>query len=125
MAMTAHLLYRAWDETRCASVSPLVIAEIIRGEIGFEGLLISDDLTMEALSGTPAERARAVIAAGCDVALHGSGELRDSEAVAAAAGEMSEAALARLERAMARCAVEATADCPALAAKRDALLAYA
>ena len=58
MAMTAHVLYPAWDAERPASVSPTVIGEVIRGEIGFDGLLMSDDLAMEALTGTPAERAR-------------------------------------------------------------------
>ena len=58
MAMTAHVLYPAWDAERPATLSPTIIADVIRGEIGFDGLLMSDDLAMEALSGTPAERAR-------------------------------------------------------------------
>jgi beta-N-acetylhexosaminidase len=126
MAMTAHVLYPAWDAERCASVSPAIIAEVIRGEIGFEGLLMSDDLVMAALEGTPAERARAVIAAGCDVALFCSGVLAENEAVAGALGGISEAAAARLERAMAGISGKASAQgYAALAAKRDALLAYA
>ncbi len=126
MAMTAHLLYPAWDATCPASVSPMIIEEVIRGEIGYDGLLMSDDLVMKALSGTMAERAQAVLAAGCDLALHCSGDPAEMEAVAAAAGTMSAAALSRLERAMA--AVAGNASLPSyaeLAAKRDALLAYA
>jgi len=125
MAMTAHVLYPAWDEALPASVSPTIIATIIRGAIGFDGLLMSDDLVMAALSGTPGERAAAVIAAGCDVALYCSGVLAENEAVAGALGAMSEAGLERLARAMARTGRGAAADYAALATKRDALLAYA
>jgi len=126
MAMTAHILYPAWDAERCATLSPTVIGEVIRGEIGFDGLLMSDDLAMKALSGTLAERAKAAIAAGCDVVLHCSGVPADNEAIAGALGTMSGAATARLERAMAGVAGEASAQGYAeLAAKRDALLAYA
>jgi beta-N-acetylhexosaminidase len=126
MAMTAHVLYRALDEESCASLSTRIVADVIRGEIGFDGLLLSDDLTMEALSGPPGERAAAAIAAGCDLVLHGSGRLEDSREVAESAGTMTGAALERLERAMARCAAKASAPgYEPLAAKRDALLAYA
>lgn len=124
MAMTAHLLYTAWDPERPATLSPTIIADIIRTRIGFEGLLMSDDLAMEALSGTLADRARAAIAAGCDVALHCSGVLAESAAVASAAGEMKAAALERLIRAMARTGNASGQSYEALAAKRDALLAY-
>ncbi len=126
MAMTAHVLYPAWDAERPATVSPTVIGEVIRGEIGFQGLLMSDDLAMEALSGSPAERARAALAAGCDLALHCSGVPAENEAVAGALGAMSEAAAARLERAMAGIAGKSSGrGFEALAAKRDALLAHA
>lgn len=125
MAMTAHVLYPAWDAARPASVSPTIIADIIRGRIGFDGLLMSDDLAMEALAGTLTERASAVIAAGCDVALHGSGVLAESEAVAAAAGSMTASSSGRLVRAMGRTGKAMAADPVALAAKRDALLAFA
>jgi beta-N-acetylhexosaminidase len=125
MAMTAHLLYPAWDAERPATLSPRIIADIIRTRIGFDGLLMSDDLAMEALTGTLAERAGAAIAAGCDVALHCSGVLAESEQVAAAAGEMSAAAAARLVRAMARTGTVSGRKYEALAAKRDALLSYA
>lgn len=125
MAMTAHLLYPAWDPNRPATLSPKIIADIIRTRIGFGGLLMTDDLAMEALTGTLAERARAAIAAGCDVALHCSGVLAESQEVAAAAGAMSAAALERLARAMARTGQTSAQSYEALAAKRDALLAYA
>jgi len=125
MAMTAHVLYPAWDAERPASVSPTIIAGVIRGEIGFDGLLMSDDLAMEALAGTPAERAAAVIAAGCDIALFCSGVLAENEAVAGALTEIGDVASARLARAMGRSGKTGAQDYAALAAKRDALLAYA
>jgi beta-N-acetylhexosaminidase len=125
MAMTAHLLYPAWDAERPATLSPTIIAEIIRTRIGFDSLLMSDDLGMEALTGSLAERARGAIAAGCDVALHCSGVLAEGEEVAAAAGEMGAAAAERLARAMARTGKASGQGYDALAAKRDALLAYA
>ncbi len=125
MAMTAHLLYRAWDPDRCATLSPIVIGEVIRGRIGFDGLLMSDDIAMEALKGTPGERAAAAISAGVDIVLHCSGEIADSEAVVAALEDMSDTTRERLDRAM---AWPAAAESPAqaeLAARRDALLALA
>jgi beta-N-acetylhexosaminidase len=125
MAMTAHLLYPAWDAGSPATLSPTIIAEIIRARIGFDGLLMSDDLGMEALTGSLAERAAAAIAAGCDVALHCSGVLAESEKVAGAAGEIGSAAAERLGRAMARTGKGSGQGYEALAAKRDALLAYA
>ena len=104
----------------------MVIEQVIREKIGFDGLLMSDDLAMGALSGPPAERARAAIDAGCDIALYCSGILEENEAVAAALGEMGDAASARLERALARIAERRDpVDYQALAAKRDLLLSYA
>jgi beta-N-acetylhexosaminidase len=81
-AMTAHVVYDAYDSLP-ATISKKIIAEIIRGEknIGFTGTLISDDLDMKALTGTPAERAVAAIAAGCNLALHCSGLLADNESL--------------------------------------------
>jgi beta-N-acetylhexosaminidase len=126
MAMAAHLVYPALDPLRPASVSPAIIADIVRGEIGFDGLLLSDDIGMGALSGPVAARAQAAIAAGCDLALHCSGVAAENEAIAGALGEMAAAASARLERALARIAGKASAQGhEELAAKRDALLAYA
>ncbi len=126
VGMTAHVLYPAWDAGRCASLSPAVIGEVIRGRIGFDGLLMSDDIGMSALSGTLAERASGVIAAGCDVALHCSGRLAENEEIAGALGPMSTAAAARLSRAMTSIAGPTSSRSHAeLAAKRDALLACA
>jgi beta-N-acetylhexosaminidase len=95
-AMTAHVVYAAIDAERPATTSPKVIDRIIRGWIGFDGLLISDDLCMGALGGPPAARARAALAAGCDVALHCNGVLAEMAAVAEACPAMSVAARRRL-----------------------------
>ena len=100
-AMTAHVVYEAIDPDRPASTSPRVIAEVIRSAIGFDGLLMSDDLGMQALSGSLSERTEAVLAAGCDVALVCSGDLADSEAAASVAPPLGGAALRRYERACA------------------------
>ncbi|HST36330.1 MAG TPA: beta-N-acetylhexosaminidase [Allosphingosinicella sp.] len=124
MGMTAHLLFKAWDKELPASISPTIIGEIIRGEIGFDGLLMSDDLAMEALKGTPGERAAAALAAGTDLALYCSGVLAENESVAEALGGIGETAKAGLARAMARTG-KGEGDLEELAAKRDALLAYA
>ena len=83
-AMTAHVVFAAIDPDRPASISPARDRRVIRGAIGFDGLLMSDDLGMKALSGSIAERARAVIAAGSDLALVCSGDLADTEAAAVA-----------------------------------------
>ncbi|WP_114954230.1 beta-N-acetylhexosaminidase [Sphingosinicella terrae] len=126
MAMTAHLLFTAWDEGNCATLSPTIINEVIRTRIGFDGLLISDDLSMGALAGPPEARARAAIAAGCDVVLHGPGAMAENERIAAALAPIGSAARDRLDRALARIAGRsASQDYDALAARRDALLAYA
>lgn len=100
-AMTAHVVFDAVDAQRPASISPVVTAKVIREAIGFDGLLMSDDLGMKALSGSMADRARAVIAAGSDVALVCSGELADTEAAAAAVPRLEGRSLARFERARA------------------------
>ncbi|MBX3562904.1 MAG: beta-N-acetylhexosaminidase [Sphingomonas sp.] len=126
MGMSAHVLYPAWDGERCASLSRVVIGEVIRKRIGFDGFLMSDDIGMSALSGTLAARAAGVIAAGCDVALHCSGRLEDNEEIAGALGAMSEAAAARLAWAMAGIAgASSNRAYVELAAKRDALLSLA
>jgi len=121
--MVAHILYDALDPKRPASISPTIIAGTIRGDIGFGGLLLSDDIAMKALSGTPAETARAVVDAGCDLALHCSGVLAEMAEAASAVGEIGERSLERLERSMP--GPPSAGDWQALAAKRDALLAYA
>jgi len=100
-AMTAHVVFAAIDPVQPASVSPRVTAEVIRGSIGFEGLLMSDDLGMSALSGSMPERALAVIAAGSDLALLCRGDAAELEAVAAVVPRLQGLALARFERACA------------------------
>lgn len=95
-AMTGHVVYEAIDPDRPATLSARVIAEVIRGDIGFEGVLMTDDLSMSALSGTLGERTEAAFAAGCDLAMHCNGERAEMEAVAAASGPMSATAQACL-----------------------------
>jgi beta-N-acetylhexosaminidase len=124
MGMTAHVVYEAWDPERPASLSPKVIGEIIRGRIGFDGFLMSDDIGMEALAGDFATRGAGVVAAGCDVALHCSGDMAEMVAVASMVPELSAAGEARLARAMATTMIDD--DGPRFedaVAKRDALLA--
>ncbi|WP_102958252.1 beta-N-acetylhexosaminidase [Mangrovicella endophytica] len=97
-AMTAHLLYSDIDPVRPATLSPTVIHDIIRQEIGFEGLLMSDDISMKALKGDISELSRAALAAGCDVVLHCNGDMTEMRAVASAArpldGEVARRAVA-------------------------------
>jgi beta-N-acetylhexosaminidase len=99
-AMTAHVVYTAIDESAPATQSKKVVDEVIRGEIGFEGLLVSDDMSMQALSGSYDERARAIFAAGVDIALHCSGVLEDARAVAAASPELKGVSLERAKTAL-------------------------
>jgi beta-N-acetylhexosaminidase len=121
--MTAHIVYTAWDAERCASLSPIVIGEIIRRRIGFDGLLMSDDIGMKALAGGFGERAAGVIAAGCDIALHCSGDLTEMTAVASALRSIDAQARTRLERAISAVSRSApTVDVAAATARRDALL---
>ncbi len=77
LGMTAHVVYEDLDSERIATVSPRVVGEVVRGEIGFDGLLMTDDLAMGAMAGDFAERARSALAAGCDVVLHCSGDLAE------------------------------------------------
>ena len=102
MAMTAHVVFSAVDSSAPVTVSEKVIREVIRGHIGFEGLLMSDDLSMRALSGTITERARASFAAGCDLALHCNGNMDEMEAVAAVSPYLKDAALKRFVAALAQ-----------------------
>ncbi|MEA3034134.1 MAG: beta-N-acetylhexosaminidase [Sphingomonadales bacterium] len=125
MGMTAHLVYTAWDAERPASQSPVVIADIVRGRLGFDGFLMSDDIGMNALSGGFAERTRRVLEAGNDAVLHCSGDITEMEAVASAAGPLSEAGEARLGRAMASARPDEGPSYEELADKRDRLLALA
>jgi len=121
MAMTAHVIYEAWDPGHCASVSARVIAGQIRGRMGFDGLLISDDLDMKALSGDIPARAAAVLAAGCDIALNCWGRLDDMNGIAEQVPVMTTEATERLARACAPLRVAQT--CSALNARIDALVA--
>ena len=124
MGMTAHVIYTAWDPDLPASQSPTVIGDIIRGRIGFNGWLMSDDIGMEALAGDFASRAAGVVAAGCDVALHCSGKMDEMVAVAGAVPAMSDEGEARLARAMASTMIDDDGpDFAEAVAKRDSLLA--
>ncbi len=122
MGMTSHIVYEAWDADRPATLSPIVIERVIRGAIGFDGLLMTDDIDMKALSGTAADKAAGAIAAGCDVVLDCWARMDEMAAIAERLGEIGSASRARLDRAMAGRAV-AEGDFAALVAKRDALLA--
>ncbi len=102
LGMTAHVVYAAIDPDHPATTSAKVIDEVIRGAIGFDGLLMSDDLSMQALSGDFAERARASLAAGCDVVLHCNGDRAEMEGVLAGVGSLAGRALARADAALAR-----------------------
>ncbi len=124
IGMTGHLLFTAWDANNPATQSPFVVNEIIRKRIGFDGLLLTDDLDMEALSGTVPERAALAIAAGCDIALNCWARIADMEGIAESLPTMSAQTAARLERALAGTRVGAPdTDRAALLATRDALLA--
>lgn len=101
MAMTAHVVYAALDPAHCATLSATVI-DLIRNDLGFRGLLMTDDLSMGALSGDMAARAQAALAAGCDVVLHCNGDAAEMAAVAEAAPRLDGAALARAEAALHR-----------------------
>lgn len=96
-AMSAHVLYSALDDKQPATLSPQVI-RMIRNELGFDGVLLSDDLSMGALSGTLGQRTAGALAAGCDVALHCNGQMDEMEMVAANCEPMSVAAIRRVER---------------------------
>ena len=100
MAMTAHIVFSAHDAANPATQSPRMI-DIIRTDIGFQGLLMTDDLNMQALSGTLADRTTLSLQAGCDIALHCNGDMREMLAVATAAGPMRDGTLARAARAIA------------------------
>ena len=100
MAMTAHVVYSALDPDRPATTSPTIIDQVIRGAIGFDGLLLSDDLSMEALKGTLGQRAEAARDAGCDILLHCNGKLDEAEAVAAAARPLERQAERRARAAL-------------------------
>jgi len=101
MGMTAHVVFTAIDPGLPATSSATMIGDVIRGFIGFGGLLMCDDVSMGALSGSIAERTRAALAAGCDVVLHCNGQLEEMDEVAGAAGPLAGEAARRAEAALA------------------------
>ncbi|MGK2908861.1 MAG: beta-N-acetylhexosaminidase [Sphingobium sp.] len=124
IGMTAHIVYTAWDADLPASLSPTVIQNIIRDRIGFDGLLMSDDLDMKALSGSVPELAAGVVAAGCDLALNCWGRMDEMAGIAELLPDITPRARERLDAAMAYAAdTPDNAPLEALLAKRDAFLA--
>jgi beta-N-acetylhexosaminidase len=101
MAMSAHVVFSAIDPGRPATTSRKVVEEVMRGEIGFDGLIMSDDISMKALGGSCEERARGILAAGLDVVLHCNGDLDEARAVASVTPELSGESLRRAEAALA------------------------
>lgn len=101
MAMTAHVVYNAVDPANPATTSAKVVTEVIRGEIGFDGLLISDDTSMKALSGDFPSKAAAILAAGCDIVLHCNGVMEEMAGIASRTTPLSGKSLERAERALA------------------------
>jgi beta-N-acetylhexosaminidase len=101
-AMTAHVVYSAIDAKRPATVSRRIVRDVIRGEIGFDGLLITDDLSMKALGGSFASRTRAALSAGCDIVLHCHGVMTEMEEIASVAPVLRGKAKARADAALAR-----------------------
>jgi beta-N-acetylhexosaminidase len=125
IGMTAHIVYTAWDEARPGTLSAYVVQKIIRERIGFDGLLMTDDIDMKALSGTPAEKACGAIEAGVDLVLDCWARMDEMVAIANVLPEISGASRDRLDRAMAFRKAPEPARFAELVAKRDALLALA
>src|ERR1700676_1395903 len=122
MAMTAHVVFSALDPAQPATTSATIIEQVIRGVIGFQGLLMSDDVSMNALAGSLAERSRAIFAAGCDMVLHCNGKFDEMRQVAAETPELSGKALERARRALATRRVPQAFDRLAAHAELDALM---
>src|SRR3954447_25159947 len=125
MAMTAHVVFSAVDPAHPATTSATMIAEVIRGTIGFQGLLMSDDVSMNALSGNIAERTRAIFAAGCDMALHCNGNIEEMREVAGQTPELAGRALERAKAALAARKGPRPFDRAAARAELDALITRA
>jgi beta-N-acetylhexosaminidase len=124
MGMTGHIVFEAWDKEHCVTMSSKIIKDIIRGRIGFDGLLMSDDLDMKALSGDVSDHAAHCVAAGCDLALNCWGRFDEMVAIAAKLPEITEIGLSRLNRAMATIGGKVDVKrISELTAKRDSLLA--
>ena len=122
MAMTAHVVFSALDPAHPATTSATIIEQVIRGVIGFQGLLMSDDVSMNALAGSIAERTRAVFAAGCDIVLHCNGKLEEMREVARETPQLSGNALQRAKRALASRKAPQAFDRLAARAELDALI---
>src|SRR6202011_1547745 len=122
MAMTAHVVFSALDPAHPATTSATIIDQVIRGVIGFQGLLMSDDVSMNALAGSLAERTRAVFAAGCDIVLHCNGKLDEMRDVARETPELSGKALERAWKALASRKAPKPFDRVAGRAELDALI---
>jgi beta-N-acetylhexosaminidase len=122
MAMTAHVVFSAFDPAHPATTSATMIEQVIRGLIGFQGLLMSDDVSMNALAGSVAERTRAIFAAGCDMVLHCNGKLDEMRVVARETPELSGKALTRAKRALAARKAPLAFDRAAARAELDALI---
>ena len=125
IGMTAHVRYTAWDTDNPGTLSPFVVEDVIRRKIGFAGLLLTDDIDMEALDRSVPDRSERAIAAGCDVVLNCWAKMDDMTGIAERLPAMSEAASERLERALAGTGEAPEADRAQLIAKRDALLELA
>jgi beta-N-acetylhexosaminidase len=123
MAMTAHVVFSALDPAHPATTSATIIGQVIRGMIGFQGLLMSDDVSMNALAGSIGERTRAIFTAGCDMVLHCNGKLDEMREVARETPELTGRALERARRALASRKVPQPLDRKAARAKLDALMA--
>ena len=122
MAMTAHVVFSALDPAHPATTSATIIREVIRGVIGFQGLLMSDDVSMNALAGSIAERTRAIVDAGCDMVLHCNGKLDEMREVAAETPELTGRALQLAELALAARKPPLAFDRQAARAELDALV---
>jgi beta-N-acetylhexosaminidase len=122
MAMTAHVVFSALDPAHPATTSATIIEQVIRGVIGFQGLLMSDDVSMNALAGSIAERTSAIIDAGCDMVLHCNGDLGEMREVARETPELSGKALERARRALASRKAPQPFDRQAARAELDALI---
>ncbi|HWA90364.1 MAG TPA: beta-N-acetylhexosaminidase [Rhizomicrobium sp.] len=125
MAMTAHVVYEAIDPQRPATTSPKVIRDVIRGEMGFDGLLMSDDVSMSALSGPISARAKAALFAGCDVVLHCNGKMEEMRDVAEEAKPLDGAALKRAQAALSHLRSPTAFDASAASARLSELLGAA
>lgn len=122
MAMTAHVVFSALDPAHPVTTSATIIEQVIRGVIGFQGLLMSDDVSMNALAGSIAERTRAIVDAGCDMVLHCNGNLAEMREVARETPELSGKALERARRALASRRAPQPFDRQAARAELDALI---